>query len=274
MAKIIGFASIFLIYFSTFLLQEQQIKFIQPQLTQTLPAKVHKIAAGYMYQLWAEMLYIKTTVFLGGLKNPGQVDQESALGLAEHFQVISDLHPDFIDTYFMCESSLSSLGPEYARETNAVLEKGMRAKPDNWILPFFKGFNHFRYLDEPREAGAILYSASQLPGAPVWLGHLAGILSAEGGDIRAGLIWLKAMLVTEKDEAIKERYHKEIIIFQKAVRVLKAIEDYTNLFNHPPRILEDLVPQYISHLPKIEGGFILVWNPPTLKLIRPSKKTD
>jgi len=271
MVKIIVFASILLFYISAFFIQELQIQYVPPHLTQTLPVRVHKIAAGYMYQLWAEMLYIKTIVFLGGRK-PGQEHQSYAENLAEHFSVISTLHPDFIDTYFMCESSLSSLGSDYAKKTNAVLEKGMSAKPDNWILPFFKGFNYFRYLNEPIKAAETLYKASRITGAPVWLGHLASILSAQGGDIYAGLIWLKAMLATEKDEIMQERYKKEIIVFENAVRVLQAVQKYSALYNHPPKELNDLVPDIIMEIPKIEEGFFLAWTPPVLSLIRPNAK--
>lgn len=271
MTKIIGFASILLIYLSAFFLQERQVRHAPPHLSPTLPARVHKIAAGYMYQLLAEMLYIKTTVFLGG-RTPDQEHHSYAPTLADHFSVISTLHPDFIDTYFMCESSLSSLGHDYAQKTNAVLENGIAAKPDNWILPFFKGFNHFYYLDEPLEASTVLYSASQIPEAPVWLGHLASILSAKGGDIYAGLIWLKAMLATEKDEITQARYRNEIIVFEKAVQVLKAVREYENTFNHSPPALEDLAPKFLPRIPTLEEGYTLVWNPPTLRLTRPSKK--
>ncbi len=271
MAKIIGFTSILFIYLSAFVVQERQVRHVPPHLSPTLPAKVHKVAAGYMYQLLAEMLYIKTTVFLGG-RTPDEEDQSYAPTLADHFSVISTLHPDFIDTYFMCESSLSSLGPDSARKTNAVLEKGMAAKPDNWILPFFKGFNHFYYLNEPLEASTVLYSTSQLPDAPTWLGHLASMLSAKGGDIYAGLIWLKAMLSTENDEITQARYRNEIIVFEKAVQVLKAIREYENNFNYSPPTLEDLVPRFLPGIPKLEEGYALVWNPPTLRLTRPSTR--
>ncbi len=268
MVKIVVFVSILLFYLSAFFIQELQIQYVPPHLTPTLPARVHKIAAGYMYQLWAEMLYIKTIVFLGGRK-PGQEHQSYAENLAEHFSVISTLHPDFIDTYFMCESSLSSLGSDCAQKTNAVLERGIAANPGNWILPFFKGFNYFRYLDEPKKAAETLYKASQITDAPVWLGHLASILSAQGGDIYAGLIWLKAMLATEKDERIQELYKKEIIVFENAVRVLQAVQKYSELFNRPPNKLNDLVPDFIPEIPKIEQGFALSWKPPVLRLIRP-----
>lgn len=271
MTKVLGFILIFFVYISAFFYQEQQNQYLSPQLSQTLPVNVHRIAAGYMVQLWAEMIYIKTIVFLGGRK-PGLDPQSYADYLAEHFSVIASLHPGFIDTYFLCESSLSSLGPEYTRKTNAVLVKGIIEKPDNWILPFFKAFNHFRYLDEPVEAAEILYKTAQLSGAPDWFGHLASLLSAKGGNIVTGLIWLKAMLATEKDEAVQERYKQEIVIFENAARVQQAIQKYHEVFNHPPADLSDLVPGIIPELPKIEGGFSLSWNPPVLSLIRPKSK--
>jgi len=273
MVRIIGFVLIVSVYVTVFFLQERMTQETLPRLAPTLPAKVQKVASGYMYQLLAEMLYIKTTVFLGG-REPGQDPQGYAPSLTEHFSAISTLHPNFLDTYFLCESSLSSLGPEYARHANTVLEKGITGLPDNWILPFFKGFNHFRYLDEPREAAVILHSASRLPKAPALIGHLASVLSAQGGDIYAGLMWLKAMLATEEDEMIQKRYRKEIAIFEDAVRVLKAIQEYRNTFHHPPMTLDVLVPNFIPQLPEIKGNFILSWTPPTLRLIRPDPEQN
>jgi hypothetical protein len=149
---------------------------------------------------------------------------------------------------------------------------GIAEKPDNWKLPFYNAFNLFYYLDEPAEAAEILYKTTQIPGAPVWLGHLASFLSAKGGNIYAGLIWLKAMLAAEKDEMIQERYKKEIVVFENAVQVQQAVQEYSDLYNHPPKELNDLVPDIIPEIPKIGEGFSLSWEPPVLSLIRPNAK--
>jgi hypothetical protein len=270
--RIFSFIAIFLIYGLSFFQQERLFQKTLHQLPFPLPARIQKVVlGGFLRQLGAEMLYIKTAVFLGG-REAGRDPESYASSLAQRFSVISRLHPEFIDTYYLCESSLSYIDPEYTRKANRVLERGMAALPDNWILPFFLGFNHFYYLNEPKEAAMILKPASQLPSAPPWLGHLASVLAAEGGDIYAGLIWLKAMLATEENEDLRKRYREDIAIFEQALSILRATFEYRNRYNQPPPTLEDLVPEFLPHIPQLDGRYVLSWTPPTLRLLRSNPK--
>ncbi len=248
--------------------QEKSAHQNSPKLPYPLPVGIQKTALGYLRQLGAELLYIKTAVFLGG-REPGLNPKSYSSSLAQHFSIMSALHPEFVDTYYLCESSLSSIDNESTLLANKILENGMKALPDNWVLPFFFGFNHLYYLNESGKASAALYQASILPKAPPWLGHLAGVLAAEGGDIYGGLMWLKAMLANEEDEVLRERYRKDILTFEQAVSVQKAISEYQNLYILPPLTLDDLVPFFLPSLPRIEGNYVLSWTPPTLRLLRP-----
>lgn len=234
-----------------------------------LPAWSQKISLGYLKQLGAEILFVKTSVFLGGLE-PGRDPEDYASSLAENFETASALHPAFIDTYFFCQSSLSYIGPERTKQANSILLNGIKALPDNWILPFFIGFNYFHLLNEPKEAAYFLNQAAERPLGPQMLKSLAAILAAEGGDIYAGLTWLKAMHAMEKDELVRERYEKRIMVFEKAAVVLQATHAYREKYHQSPPTLDDLVPEFLTNLPQItEDKFVLSWDPPILRLVRP-----
>lgn len=257
-------------YTALFGFQERLLKNNAPYLPFPLPISIQKISWGYLHQIAGEMHFVKTNVFLGTIPMEYPTDNYKE-SLAENFAAMAELHPQFIDTYYLCESSLSDIGPEQTRQANKVLEKGIKAMPNNWVLPFFKGFNLFYRLLENQEAAKTLSAASKLPDAPSWFGHLASILAANGGDIYGGLILLKAMLTSEQDESMRERYRKHVQIFEEALSVQKAISSFYEKYDTQPRSLEELIPEYILKVPEFEDNFSLSYNPPDLRLIRPIK---
>lgn len=218
------------------------------------------------------MQFIKASVFYGGIR-PGRNPLEYAEPFAQHLSAAAHLHPHFVDTYFLCQAILPDITPGYARYANTVLAEGMTALPDNAVLPFFAGFNHFYYLDEPLEAARLFHLAAKRPNGPPILEHLANILSAEGGNIYAALIGLRGMYAAEKDEQIKKRYAEEIAAFEKAATVLNAIKSYEKTNNHPPARLEDLPPDYLPAIPDVGPIFKLEWKPPHLGVVRVAKRT-
>ncbi|MFQ5355145.1 MAG: hypothetical protein ACE5DY_01425 [Mariprofundaceae bacterium] len=259
--------ALLIIYTGVFFLQESQQQHGQHHLGETLPARLQQAGLGYFQQLGAEMLYLKVMVFLGG-RGQDEPVTSYAPTLDRHFQVISDLHPSFQDTYNICQSSLSWISPKFARRVNLVMKKGMEARPDLWMLPFFVGFNYFRYLDQPGEASKYLWKASKADEAPDWIGHLATVLAAEDGDIYGGMLWLKAMLVAEDNEMVSARYRADIVEFEKAIVVLQALSRYRKQYGRGPAALDDLQPEFLPDLPKMERGYELWYEASSLRLRR------
>jgi len=258
-------------YVALFIQVESGHRDTTPELTPTLPARMQQVAWSYMHQLGAEMLYIKAAVFLGG-RSPNTKPESYAPTLADHFDVMSKLHPKLIDTYFLCESSLSWLSPDNARFVNSILDRGIAARPKQWMLPFFEGFNHWRYLNDPKTAASYLWRAVDTHTAPRWVGQLATILAAENGDIYGGLAWLQAMLEKETDPDLRARYKADITEFRKAMHVLQAIHQYQKVHGHKPAHLSELVPHFLTALPTMSHGFTLTYDPPRLNLKRSREK--
>ncbi len=257
-----------LMYGFCFFQQEQFAKKTQYNLAFPLPSAVQKAVLGYLSQLGGEMHFIRTAVFLGGTDS-NNLSATHANSLSKNFEVMSNLHPPFIDTYFLCQATLPYFGVEKAAETNLILKKGTAALPDNWTLSFFMGFNYFYFLEDNAQAADVLMHTSKLPNAPNWLGHLASILKASGGDIYAGLIWLRAMRSAEEDEASIARYDNDIAMFEQALSVEKAISAFRKKYSREPSDLSLLVPEFLTELPDFGDNFVLVWKPPILNLKRP-----
>lgn len=239
------------------------------QISHPLPPIIQKIALGYLRQLGGEMQFVKASVFYGGVEG-GRDPLEYMEPLAHHFSAAAQLHPHFIDTYFLCQSTLPHVNNDYALFANDVLLEGMKALPDEFFLPFFSGFNQFYYLKNPKKAAVLLKEAAQKSGSLGWVAHLASMLAAEGGDIYGGLMWLKAMHASEENEFVRKRYEHSITQFEKAVDVQEAIDQYKALQGFYPVTLENLIPQFLPTLPQFDHSFVLSWNPPTLTLARVS----
>ena len=67
----------------------------------------------------------------------------------------------------------------------ALLEKGLRQRPDKWEYMQDIGFVHYWFTHDYRAAAAWFDQASQVTGAPWWLKSLAATTLAQGGDRRS-----------------------------------------------------------------------------------------
>jgi hypothetical protein len=72
----------------------------------------------------------------------------------------------------------------------ALLEKGLRARPDKWEYMQDIGFVQYWYTHDYKAAAEWFDKASRLPNAPWWLRSLAATTLAEGGDRQSSrLMW-------------------------------------------------------------------------------------
>jgi hypothetical protein len=67
----------------------------------------------------------------------------------------------------------------------ALLEKGLRDRPDKWEYMHDIGFVQYWYRGDYRAAAAWFDRAGRAPGAPWWLKSLAATTLAQGGDRRS-----------------------------------------------------------------------------------------
>lgn len=261
-------AVLLVLYLVVWGLQKEKADWADYYLAPAPPAPVLKVASGYARQLTAFSLFVKVAIFAGGPLRG--VDKMSyADSLAQNFDVMTDLYPEFIDPYHYSQSYLASISPEYAQKTNVILDRAVAAHPVTFYLPFFQAFNYFYYMDEPVKAGELLFSVSKKPKAPPWFGHMAGTLMARGGNLVAGRNMVQAMITTEQDEAIKKRYRRSIDNFNKALSVQSALDLYRSEHGKDAASLQELVPHYLEALPRLHDGYVLVWKAPLLRLEQP-----
>jgi len=244
-------------------MQDRPVKLQQPP-----PLKLLQVTSGYLKQITAEMLFVKASVFLGGVK-PGAKPEEYETALAKNLHTMTSLYPEFTDPYFFTESFLATISEYSAEEANTILKIGIKTFPNNFVFHFFYAFNYYRYLNKPLLAAKAFEEGAKRKDAPPLFAHLAAIFSGHGGNLNGGLIMLQSMLQGEDNETVRKRYIEEIKLFEKAITVENAIIAYKKDNKKPPQQLQDLVPDYLSNLPVIQERFTLVYEPPNLYLKRP-----
>jgi tetratricopeptide (TPR) repeat protein len=257
-------ATVFVIFFYFVVFTRQEYTFSQqlPYLKSALPAVFYNLTSGFLRQIIAETLFVKTSVFLGGVPPKTPVSSYTQ-ALGNNFQTITSIYPEFIDPYYFSQAFLAA---EDAKTTNEILEKGIVVHPEEHLFPFFAGYNYLRYLNDPLKAAAIYKNAAASPGAPPVFQRLAVLMTVRGGDIISGMISLRAMIATEQDPQIQDNYKEEIEILERAYSVEKALQSYAAKYNDYPQALIAIVPEFIDKIPEIGGKFILEYQYPTLRL--------
>ena len=148
--------------------------------------------------LAADVYWIRTLQYFGGIKRrlaarpsgpappPASATRPAEFaGLYPLLDITTTLDPRFNIAYrfgavFLAEPYPG--GPGRPDLAVALLEKGLRARPDKWEYMQDIGFVHYWYSHDYRAAAGWFDKASQVPGAPWWLRSLAATTLAQGGD--------------------------------------------------------------------------------------------
>jgi len=261
------------VYLVVFSVQERHSGTTEAVLTPPLPAIIQQVGFGFFKELSSEMLFVKSAVFTGNdLSTETMLDNADSLSL--NLDVATTLYPEFVDPYYLCQSALPHLSPEYAATTNNILQRYVESSDKDMVIPFYRGFNYFYYLDESQLASDVFAELAMREGAPSWFGHFAGILAARNGNLYAGLVSLRSMLSIETDEFVQERYRRDIGVFNQAITIQQATERFHKKFGVYPKKLTQLVPQFLKQIPEFKYGFSIKWVPPELRLLKPIKKNS
>ncbi len=94
-------------------------------------------------------------------------------------------------------------GPGRTDQAVALLEKGLKTRPDRWQYAHDIGFIHYWHTGNYKEAAAWFERAAAMPGAPEWLPALAAVTLATGGD-RAGARQLLEELRTSDEPYLRQ----------------------------------------------------------------------
>jgi hypothetical protein len=164
----------------------------------TSASAVRRMAGAYD-AITADLYWIRAIQYYGGTKRrleaaPLAPDPPPLIAAVDHpeyrqlyplLDITTTLDPRFNIAYrfgavFLAEAFPGGAGrPDLAV---ALLEKGLRARPDKWEYMQDIGFVHYWYRHDFETAAAWFARASKVPNAPWWLKSLAATTLAQGGD--------------------------------------------------------------------------------------------
>jgi tetratricopeptide (TPR) repeat protein len=176
-----------------------------PQVLYVRSGAVLRRLAGAYAPLVADAYWIRAIQYYGGNKlrlTPAQDGAPAAAApkngdayalLYPMLDLATSLDPRFNIAYRFGAVFLSEAYPGGAGRPDqaiALLQKGLRARPDKWEYMQDIGFVHYWYDRDYRKAAEAFAKAAEAPGAPWWMRSLAATTLAKGGDRQSSrLMW-------------------------------------------------------------------------------------
>lgn len=210
------------------------------------------VLLGYNH-LGADLLWLRLLQVWGKKKN---TDSEYEW-MYHALDVITTLDPRYAYAYYVGGVALINYtdGPDLS---NHLLEKGHRANPSEWNLPFLLGYNYYFILGDAKKGAEYIGRAARTPRAPDFLPGLATRMHAEAGNSDVALQFLEALWKENPDLVVREKLEtrtKEVLI-ERDLRILeRAVEQYRKKHQTLPKVLMDLVSEgYLDGVPEEPFG--------------------
>jgi tetratricopeptide (TPR) repeat protein len=203
------------------------------------PAPVIKALSGDQYQFLSQVITLKCLFYFGSLVDqPGQKPEWQRLYQA--LFTSTRLDPYNMDAYYFAQAVLT-WEPGHIPRVVKLLEYGFAHRPWDWYLPFFLSFDYAYFLHDYQKAGEYLAKVVQLKPEVDWYATLAARYFYEGGSTALALAYLKEIIPTARNEAIRTRLMTRAEALERILTIEQAISVYRKNFQKDPETLKDLV---------------------------------
>jgi tetratricopeptide (TPR) repeat protein len=177
--------------------------------------------------------------------------------------LVTDLDPGHGYAYQVAGTLLGSY--DRVDESNAILEKGMRACPDRYILPFLRAFNAFYYAGDYAEAGRFVELAARTPGAPERLRQNVVAMYVKGNRADAALGFLEQARAAAQDDETRRAIDaqvKQAVLERDAAVLDEALARYEERHGMRPFGLFALLADgLVERIPEDPFGGVYVIGP-------------
>ena len=202
------------------------------------PEALRRMSLSY-HSLLADVYWIRAVQVYGGTKLGRMPDRSYGL-LYPLLDLTTSLDPYFDVAYQFGALFLAELppgGPGRPDQAIALLQKGVRAQPDDWHLYQAIGFVHYWSYQDYAVAADWFKRASRLPGAPTWMEPLAAVTLAEGGNRTASRLMWQQILRTATDDWFRteaERRLKQLDAMDQIEQLQRVVAAFTERNGRAP----------------------------------------
>jgi tetratricopeptide (TPR) repeat protein len=203
------------------------------------PAPVIRALSADQYQFISHVISLQCLFYFGSLvERPSQ--QPEFYRIYRALFTSTRLDPYNMDAYYFAQAVLTWESGNIQR-VNELLEYGFEHRTWDWYLPFFISFNYAYFVKDYEKAAVYLRKAAELNPKVNWFASLAARYYYEGGSTTLALAYLKEMIATTRNEAIKKRLLIRAEAFEKILQIEQAVGAYKKHLRQDPKDLSDLV---------------------------------
>ena len=194
--------------------------------------------------LVADIYWTRVVQYFGNKHAGEQIDLRLLWPLLD---VTNALDPQLMPVYHFGSTFLSTASPHGAGRPDLaveLLERGLKANPEEWRLYYDLGFVYYFDMKDYAKAANALYEGSKNPKAFVWMKAMAAKIAAEGNSTETSNFLWQDVYNTTKDPLVKENAlrHLQLLRAQEDRKQIDAAADeYQKRFGLRPGRMSELV---------------------------------
>ena len=194
--------------------------------------------------LVADIYWTRVVQYFGNKQAGNQVDLRLLWPLLD---VTTVLDPELMPVYHFGSTFLSDASPRGAGRPDLaveLLERGLRANPDEWRLYYDLGFVYYFDMKDYAQASAALYEGSKNPKAFIWMKAMAAKIATEGNSTEISNFLWQDVYNTTKDPLVKQNAlrHLQLLRAEDDRKQIDAVADeYQKRFGRRPVRMSELV---------------------------------
>lgn len=170
-------------------------------------ARVVKLAALGFDDLVFDWYWLSFIQYIGDQKHR-QLDHSADAG--RYLELLTALDPHFVPAYYF---AAITLGEQNQSSVAAkIIDRGICANPDNWLLPYIAGINQFLFAHDEKRAARYYEMAAKFPQAPDWLERQSKILEAKiPSTVKEVNVW-DSVYRSSTDPEVKQKALEKLIL--------------------------------------------------------------
>ncbi len=187
----------------------------------------------------ADLVWLQAIQFIGDRLST----RRNMAGLHPFLDATTDLDPKYQVVYFLGGTALVALD-RLPDEAVRLLEKGRRALPDDWQIPYLLGYTYMFYYQDYAAAARYIEEAASRVGRPTYMTGLAARLYAQAGSPDTALAFLDRMRQQTTDPAVRagvEKRMAEVVVDRDLRAIDAAAARYRTARGRPPETVDELV---------------------------------
>jgi len=198
---------------------------------------------------------IADLIYIWAIQYYSNYERSDRYRYVEHVfgDVIAELDPHYIDPYWL-GALIMTVEAQDLEAGLRLLDKGIAANPDQWILPYLAAWECYRGGDYDR-AAAYFTAASEIPSAPFAVRRMRAGVVARAGDLRMALgLWEDVRNDPQSDAAsvaIAERQVRNLRARIELRELQSAVDRFRTENARYPASLEELRQQGYTRVPPL-----------------------